>query len=182
MFSGEVCRLLQIGKVTLYKYQRDGKIKGYKLPNGSWNWDEKLDYIFFNEGVPRKTYVCARVSTNMQKPDLENLIQLIKQWCFSNGIQLNGMFSDVAPGISVEKKKNFCKVLEDILQKRIKKVIITDKDRLSRVGFGLFSYLFKQFGTDIMVISEVGNPKLDSQEDMVEIISIMHCFAMEMSS
>jgi len=31
-----------------------------------------------------------------------------------------------------------------------------------------------------MVISEVGDPKLNSQEDMVEIISIMHCFVMEM--
>ena len=90
------------------------------------------------------------------------------------------MFSDVNPGLSFEKKKNYFKILEDILQKRIKKVIFTDKDRLSRVGFGLFSYLFKQYGTDIMVISEVGGPKLNSQKDMVEIISIMHCFVMEM--
>ena len=124
MLSGEVYRLLQIGKVILYRYQREGKRKGHKLPNGYWNWDEESGY-FFNESVPRKIYVYVRVSTNKQKPDLENHIQLIKQRGFSNGIQLNGMFSDVTLGISFEKRKNFFKMLEDILQKRVKKVIIT---------------------------------------------------------
>ncbi len=182
MLSGEVCRLLQIGKVTLYKYQRDEKIKEYKLPNGYWNWDEESFFFFFNEGIPRKKYVYTRFSTKKQKPDLENQIQLNKQWCFSNGIQLNGMFSDVVSGITFEKRKNFLKILEDILQKLVKKVIITYKDRLSSVSFELFSYLFKQFGTEIMVISEVGNPKLDSQEVMEEIIPLIHCIVMKMYS
>lgn len=182
MYSSEVCRLLQISKVTLYKYQKDGKIKAHKLPNGYWNYDEESVYSFFNQGVPRKIYAYARVSTSKQRPDLENQIQLLKQWCFSNGIQLNGMYSDIASGISFEKRKDFFKILDDILQKRVKKVIISYKDRLSRVGFELFSHLFKQFGTEIVVISEVGNPKLDSQEVMEEIISLMHCFAMKIYS
>lgn len=37
MFTGELCRLLQITKVTLYKYQREEKVKGHKLPNGYLN-------------------------------------------------------------------------------------------------------------------------------------------------
>ena len=182
MKTGDACRLLQVTKVTLYKYQKEGKISGYKLPNGYWNWDDESVYSYFNKDVPRLNYAYARVSTNKQKPDLENQIQLLKQWCFSNGIQLNGLFLDVASGISFEKRKNFFKMLEDILQNRVKQVIITYKDRLSRVGFELFSYLFKQFGTEIVVISEMGNTKLDSQEVMEEIISLMHCFAMKMYS
>lgn len=182
MKTGEVCRLLQVTKVTLYKYQKEGKISGHKLPNGYWNWDDESVYSYFNKDVPRVSHAHARVSTNKQKPDLENQIHLLKQWCFSNGIQLNELFSDVASGLSFEKRKNFFKMLEDILQKRVKQVIITYKDRLSRVGFELFSYLFKQFGTEIVVISEMGNTKLDSQEVMEEIISLMHCFAMKMYS
>ncbi|MHA1475300.1 MAG: IS607 family transposase [Promethearchaeota archaeon] len=182
MFTREVCRLLQITKVTLYKYQREGKVKEHKHSNGYWNWDDESVYLFLNKGVPRKKYAYARVSTNKQKPDLENQIQLLKQWCFSNGIQLNGKFSDVASGISFEKRKNFFKMLQFILQKRVDKAIITYKDRLSRVGFELFSYLFKQFGTENIVISEVRNPKLDSQDIIKEIISLMQCFAMKLYS
>ena len=182
MKTGDVCRLLQVTKVTLYKYQKEGKISGYKLPNGYWNWDDESIYSYFNKDGPRMTYAYARVSTNKQKPDLENQIHLLKQWCFSNGIQLNGLFSDVASGISFEKRKNFFKMREDILQNRVKQVIITYKDRLSRVGFELFSYLFTQLGTEIVVISEIGTTKLDSQEVIEEIISLMHCFAMKMYS
>jgi predicted site-specific integrase-resolvase len=182
MNTGDACRLLQVTNVTLYKYQKEGKILGYKLPNGYWNWDDESVYSYFNKDVPRMIYAHARVSTNKQKPDLENQIHLLKQWCFSNGIQLNGVFSEVASGISFEKRKNFFRMLEGILQKRVKQVIITYKDRLSRVGFELFSYLFKQFGTEIVVISEMGNMKLDSQEVMEEIISLLHYFAMKMYS
>ena len=107
---------------------------------------------------------------------------MLKKWCFSNGIQLNGLFSDIASGISFERRNQFFTMLDEIIQKKVKKIILTYKDRLSRVGFGLFLYLFKQFGCEIIVISEVGNEKLDSQEVMEEIISLMHCFAMKMYS
>ncbi len=73
-------------------------------------------------------------------------------------------------------------MLDDILNKKVKKIIITYKDRLSRVGFELFHYLFKQFGTEIIVISEVGNKKLDSQEIFEEIVSLLHCYSMKLYS
>ena len=182
MQTKAVCRLLQITKVILYKYQKEGKISGTKLPNGYLNWDEEFFYSFFNLGVPRKVYAYVRVSTNKQIKDLANQIQLLKQWCFSNGIQLYGMFSEVVSGISFVKREEFFQILKEILQKREKQVIITYKDRLSRVGFEQFSYLFQQFGTKIMVISEVGNQKLDSREVMEEIISLLYCFAWKMYS
>jgi len=56
------------------------------------------------------------------------------------------------------------------------------KDRLSRVGFELFYYMFKQFGTEITVVSEVGNKKLDSEEVFEEIVSLLHCYSMKLYS
>ena len=52
-------------------------------------------------------------------------------------------------------------MLDEILDHKVERVVITYKDRLSRVGFELFSYLFKKYGTEIVVISDVGNKKLD---------------------
>ncbi|MHA2001999.1 MAG: IS607 family transposase [Promethearchaeota archaeon] len=182
MQTKAVCRLLQITQVTLYKYQKEGKISGNRRPNGYWNWDEESMYSFFNQGVTRKVYADARVSTNKQKKDLENQIHLLKQLYFSNGIQLNGMFLDVASGIFFEKRKDFFKKLEEILQKCVKQLIITYTDRLNRVGFELFSYLFQQFGTEIIVIFKLENQKLESQEVMKGIISLMQRFAMKMYS
>ena len=61
-------------------------------------------------------------------------------------------------------------------------MVITYKDRLSRVGFELFKHLFGRFGTEIVVISEVGNAKLDSGEVFEEIKSMLHCYSMKIYS
>lgn len=61
-------------------------------------------------------------------------------------------------------------------------MIITYKDRLSRVGFELFYHLFQHYGTQIVVMSESGSPKLDSEEIFEEIISILHCYSMKLYS
>lgn len=66
-------------------------------------------------------------------------------------------YQDIASGISFDKRKEFFLMLDDILDHKIEKVVITYKDRLSRVGFELFSYLFKKYGTEIIVISDIGN-------------------------
>jgi predicted site-specific integrase-resolvase len=182
MKTQEVMRILRISRPTVYNYRKQEKLLGKLLPNGSWDYTEDSVYAILNENVKRKTYLYARVSTPKQKRDLENQIELLKNWAFSNGFQIDGIFSDIASGISFDKRKDFFTMLDDILEKKVEKVIITYKDRLSRVGFELFSHLFKAFGTKIEVISEIGNPKLDSEEVFEEIVSLLHCFAMKLYS
>ena len=73
-------------------------------------------------------------------------------------------------------------MLDEILNYRVGKVVITYRDRLSRVGFELFKYLFGRFGKEIVVISEAGNDKLDREELFEEIKSMLHCYSMKMYS
>ena len=73
-------------------------------------------------------------------------------------------------------------MLDDILANKVERVVVTYKDRLSRVGFDLFVHLFKKFNCQIVVMSEVGSAKLDSQEISEEIISLLHCYSMKLYS
>lgn len=182
MKAGEVLRILQITRPTLCKYAKEGIIKSVLRPNGIRDYDADSVYKFLNKDLERKTYIYARVSTSKQKSDLENQINLLKNFCFQNGIRISGIFSEIASGISFEKRDNFFQMLDEILAGKVKSVIITYKDRLSRVGFELFSKLFKKFGCEITVISEVGSEKLDSQEIFEEIVSMLHCYSMKMYS
>ncbi|HMF31815.1 MAG TPA: IS607 family transposase [Candidatus Lokiarchaeia archaeon] len=182
MKSSEVRKILRISNPSLVKYRRQGLLKATELPNGFFDYDDESVYSFLNKGLKRKTYLYARVSTSKQRKDLENQIDLLKQYCFSNGIQIHGIYRDIASGISFDKRKEFFQLLHEIIDKKVEKVIITYKDRISRVGFDLFSYLFQQFGTNIIVISEIGNPKLDSEEIFEEIISMLHCYSMKLYS
>lgn len=182
MKANEVLRLLRITRPTLTKYVKEGLIKVDKLPNGRYEYDSDSVYSFLNKDVKRKTYIYARVSTSKQKPDLNNQIELLKQFCFTNGYTISGIYSDVASGISFEKRNDFFKMLDDIIDNKVERVVITYKDRLSRVGFDLFYHLFKKYNCEIVVMSEVGSEKLDSQEIFEEIVSLLHCYSMKLYS
>lgn len=182
MKAKEVMQILRISNPTLSSYVKRGLIKTTTMPNGRYNYDEKSVYAFLNAGVPRKVYLYGRVSSSNQKKDLISQIEMLKQYCFSNGIKIDGVFQDIASGISFENRKEFFKLLDDVINRKVKAVYITYKDRLSRVGFDLFYHLFRRFGTEIVVISEVGSPKLDSEEIFEEIVSLLHCYSMKMYS
>lgn len=178
----EVMETLGVARSTVSKYRDEGLIEGVKLPNGRWDYDEESVYGFLNKGVPRMTVVYARVSTSKQKKDLENQIESLKLFCLENGWTLNRVYSDVVSGISFEGRTDFFKMLDEILNKRVQRVVISYKDRLSRVDFELFSTLFKKFGCEIVVVSEIGSQKLDSEEVFEEIVSLLHCYSMKLYS
>ena len=99
-----------------------------------------------------------------------------------NGNTISAIYSHMASGISFEKRKGFFEMPDEILDHRVEKVVITYKDRLSSVGFELFRYIFRKFRTEIVVISEIGDPKLNSEEVFEEIVSMLHCYSMKMYS
>lgn len=179
MTAAEVLRILQITRPTLSKYVREGRLKVTVKGNGRYDYDADSVYRMLNKDIERKTYLYARVSASKQKKDLEKQVQLLKNFCFQNGYVINGIYQDISSGISFDKRKQFFDMLDDILAGKVNKVIITYRDRLSRVGFELFSYLFRKYGCEIIVISEVGSEKLDSQEIFEDIISLLHCYSMK---
>jgi putative resolvase len=182
MKASEVLKLLKVTRQSLSSYVKQGLIKTNILGNGRYDYDEKSVYNFLNKNIDRKNVLYARVSTNKQKNDLKHQIEILKQYAFSNGIKVNEIKSDIASGISFSKRKEFFELLDDIINYKIDNVIITYKDRLSRIAFEFFSILFSKFGTNIIVISEIGNEKLDSEEIFEEIVHLIHSFSMKLYS
>ena len=172
MKAYQVLRILQISRPTLGKYCKTGKIMYTVLPGSRYNYDESSVYAFFNKDVPRQTVIYARVSTSKQKSDLVNQIETLKGFCVRKGWQVHGVYQDIASGISFEKRSDFFVMLDKISNHQIQRVLLSYKDRLIRVGFELFKLLFQRFGTDIVVMSDVGSVKLDSQEVFEEIVSL----------
>lgn len=180
MLAKNVLRILGITRPTLTKYVKEGIIRVKILPNKRYDYNEEDVYNFLNKDVKRKTVIYARVSTAKQKSDLENQIENLKQFCFSNGYVIAGIFSDTAGGISFEKRNDFLEMLDEIIEGKIERVVISYKDRLTRVGFELFNHLFQKYNCEIVVMSEVGSIKLDSQEIFEDIVNLLHCYSMKL--
>ena len=89
---------------------------------------------------------------------------------------------DRASGLTFDKRKSFYELLDLIESNQVKRVIITHKDRLSRVSFNVFEHLFNKHGCEIVVLSDMLEEKTDQEEIFEEIISLLHCFSMKMYS
>lgn len=182
MKAKEVLELLDITQPTLGTYCKKGLIRYELSPVGKRIYNDDDVYAVLNKGNKRFNYIYARVSTPEQKNDLIRQVDSLNNFCINSGIQVDCVFKDIASGISFENRKEFFKLLDDVLDYKVAKVVITYKDRLSRVGFELFYHLFKKFGTEIVVASQVGSEKLDSEEIFEEIVSLLHCYSMKMYS
>lgn len=182
MKAKEVLQILKVTRQTLTKYVKEGRVKVTVKGNGQYDYDSDSVYKLLNKDIERKTYVYARVSTAKQKKGLDNQVQLLKTFCFQNGYILNGVYQDIASGISLEKRKEFFNLLDEVLAGKVKRVVITYKDRLSRVGFELFSYLFAKHGCELIVMSEVGSTELDSEEVFDDVVHLLESYSLDLYS
>lgn len=182
MKASEVMRVLRLSRPSLTKYVHKGWLKVTILPNGHYDYDETSVYKCLNKNVERETVIYTRVSTQKQKNDLENQKSSLANFCLNNGYIVSNIYSDIASGINFENRKDFFKMLDRIIEGKIERVVITYKDRLSRVGFELFVHLFSQHHCEIIVANQVGNEKLDSEDVFEEIVSLLHCYSMKLYS
>lgn len=178
MKAGKVMDLLQISRSTLRRYREKGILKAELKPTGQYEFDDDEVWFLKNKKEPRQTVIYTRVSTYKQKHNLANQIKELEDFSKNKGYEVAHVYSDIASGISFKNRKDFFEMLDLILQGKVERVIISHKDRLSRVGFELFEYLFKNYSTVIETVSDELNPRTDEEELFEEIISLLHCFSM----
>lgn len=182
MKAREVLKILKITRPTLTKYVKTGVINVVQNPNGFYTYDDDDVFKLANITQERQCVIYARVSTQKQKHDLENQISTIREYANKNGYSVNHVYSDIASGISYDRG-SFQEMLNNIITYNIKTVIISDKDRLTRVSFDMWKQLFKNFSCELIVMNGDDNADSNSEKEIFEdIISILHCFAMRMYS
>ena len=173
----EVKEKLHISGVTLMRWKNEGRIKSMTLSTRKVLYD--LDSIIKDENKKENklNVIYGRVSTPRQKTDLNNQIELIKQYMLSNGISIDEIYSDIASGLN-EKRIGFNHLLESVFKREIDTVYITFKDRLSRFGFDYFTTIFAYFGTKIVVLDQKEETNKTYQQELTEdLISIIRNYS-----
>jgi predicted site-specific integrase-resolvase len=173
----EIKEKLHISGVTLMRWKNEGRIKSMTLSTRKVLYD--LDSIIKDENKKENklNVIYGRVSTPRQKTDLNNQIELIKQYMLSNGIGIDEIYSDIASGLN-EKRIGFNHLLESVFKREIDTVYITFKDRLSRFGFDYFTTIFAYFGTKIVVLDQKEETNKTYQQELTEdLISIIRNYS-----
>jgi len=148
---------------TAWEHFRTGKIpNAYKLASGTIIVpDEKQ--------IPKTEFVVtyARVSSSVNKSNLESQSQRLIDFCNAKGWQTHLNVKEIGSGLNDKRKK-----LEDVLAKgRATKLVVEHKDRLARFGVNYIEILCNHIGCELVVLNQTLNDKEDLIQDFVSVIT-----------
>lgn len=170
-------KLLNVSVKTLQRWDNEGILKAYRSPTNRryYTYDQYLQFKGIKkENDVRKIVIYARVSTRNQKDDLKNQIIFLQQFCNVKGMIVDECIEDFGSGLNYNRKK-WNKLLIDVMEQKIKTIVISHKDRFVRFGYDWFYRFCEKFNTEIIVVN---NENLSPQEELVQdIISILHVFS-----
>ena len=168
---------LGVSVKTLQRWDRDGVLKANRTPTDRryYTYDQYLQFKGIQtENDVRDIVIYARVSTRNQKDDLKNQVGFLRQFCNSKGIIINQCIEDFGSGLNYNRKK-WNKLLEEVMENKIKMIVISSKDRFIRFGYDWFEKFCEKFNTQIIIVN---NETLSPNEELVQdIISILHVFS-----
>ena len=114
------------------------------------------------------------MSTRNQKDDLLNQVAFLRQFCNAKGIIVDQCIEDYGSGLNYNRKK-WNKLLDEVMEQKIKTIIVTHKDRFIRFSYDWFEKFCMKFNTTIVVVN---NEELSPQEELVQdIVSMLHVFS-----
>ena len=163
---------------TLQRLDRQGKLipSRSKTNRRVYTKEQLLNFQGQNKEIrlPYRNIVYCRVSSFSQKPDLENQSKILQEYCSANGLDNIEIIKEIGGGLNFKRKK-FLVIMDSIMNKEVKKLIIAHKDRLCRFGFDWFERFCIINNCKLIVLNQ---ERLSPEQEMVQdLMTIIHCFS-----
>jgi len=168
----EASELLNVTTSTLRRWEKEGKLIPDERTKGN---QRRYKLSSIRQTLKNRQVVAyARVSSNDQKDDLERQKNLLELYCASNGWSFE-LISDLGSGLNY-KKKGLQKLIKDILNDKVEKLVITHKDRLLRFGAELIFQICKEKDIEVIIINKSENSTFEENlaQDVLEIITVFN--------
>lgn len=168
---GEAARILGTSPGTLRKWEASGEITPARKSKGGTRYYAVEDIVGLNASE-RPTLAYARVSSPDQKADLDRQHAMLEAYCAAKGWR-SEVIRDLGSGMNYNKQ-GLKTLLEAILRKTTKRLVLTHKDRLLRFGAELVFTLCELQGVEIVIIHKGEPPTFEEElaQDVLEIITV----------
>jgi putative resolvase len=173
----EFAKKIGVSVKTLQRWDTCGKLPAKRTLSGHRYYTE--DDLLIAQGLKpvetkRKVVVYCRVSSNAQKPELQNQVIAMESFCLGRGLAVNEWVSEIGGGLNFKRKK-FLAIIMSMLKGEISVLVVGHKDRLCRFAFEFIQELASCVGCDIIVANQ---ESLSPQQELVEdLMAIVHCFS-----
>lgn len=160
---------------TLRRWDETGVLVAQRTPKGHRRYDlSKINPNLTRNKVEqqRKTIAYARVSSHDQKLDLQCQIEMLELYCSAQGWSFE-VVSDLGSGMNYHKQ-GLKRLLDDILDNKIDRLVLTHKDRLLRFGAELVFALCEARQVEVVIINQGENLSFEEElaQDVLEIITV----------
>ncbi|MGK7938466.1 MAG: IS607 family transposase [Xenococcaceae cyanobacterium] len=168
---GEAAKILGVSIETMRRWEASGELVPHKKTQGGTRYYE-LSKLINAENDECPTVCYCRVSSHDQKQDLDRQKELLETYCAAKGWR-SLVISDFGSGMNY-KKKGLQKLLSMILERKLKRLVLTTKDRLLRFGSELVFSLCELQGIEIVIIHQGEQPSFEEElaSDVLEIITV----------
>jgi len=172
--------ILGVSKHSLRNWDDDGKLKSIKTIGGHRRYREEdiFNYIgeYKTEIIVDSVATYSRVSSHdqKQKGDLDRQSQRLSEYCAKKKYKINYLIKDTGSGLS-DTRSGFVKLIKLVIDKKISKVVIENKDRLTRFQYNLINTFFNSYGVEIERIEN--NNISDGDEFVNDIMTLMASFS-----
>ena len=175
---GQAAKLLGVTVQTMRNWDKKGLLKPDEYTRGGER-RYKLEtlkninknIIFNNDNL--KTIAYARVSSHDQKEDLVRQVQVLELYCAKAGFDYE-VIQDLGSGMNYYKK-GLTRLLDMILEGKVKRLVLTHKDRLLRFGAELVFAICEAKNVEVVIINK-GDENVSFEEelakDVLEIITV----------
>ena len=156
-----------IGYLTAYRWFKSGRlpVKGYQTASGTIIVQEET--LATTNG---KTVIYFRVSSYSKKTDLENQLRRCEDFCIANGWVISKSYKEIASGMNDQRKQ-----LWKMLGSGPTRIVVENRDRLTRFGFAYLEKLLKEKGCEIIVINSSDTDTQDLMKDFISVITSFCC-------
>lgn len=170
--------MLNVSKSTLQRWDNEGKLVAIRTNGGHRRYKESEILSIIGEKsteIKSDTVVAtyARCSTSDQQArgDIERQSSRIFEYCTKRGYKVEHIIKDMGSGLN-DKRKGFVKLCDLVVNKKINKVVIEHKDRLTRFQYNLIEFFFKSYGVEIELVDKKDyTPQEELVNDMMMLIA-----------
>ena len=169
---GEAAKLLGVSVQTLRRWERSGQLLPDRKTDAGTRYYEKYKILGLDATKPTITLGYARVSSHDQKEDLARQISLLESYCSVHGWQFE-IIQDSGSGMNY-RKRGLKRLLNLILDNKIKRLVITHKDRLLRFGSELIFSICAICQVEVVIINQGDVTSFEEElaQDVLEIITV----------
>ncbi|HHD0209828.1 TPA: IS607 family transposase [Campylobacter coli] len=175
---GQASKLLGVTIQTLRNWDKQGLLKPDEITKGGSRRYKLESLKNINKNIKfntdnLKTIAYARVSSHDQKDDLIRQVQVLELYCSKQGFNYE-VIQDLGSGMNYYKK-GLTKLLNQILDGKVKRLVLTHKDRLLRFGAELVFAICEAKEVEVIIINK-GEESVKFEEelakDVLEIITV----------